>query len=238
MCGGVVRVGGLDGGQRYVVRGRVWGGGRESVSLWSCGVSVVTSSVWLPPAMRLPAVDLGFDVGALRWGEPVAIDTESNPMQPSLAALDDDRLVVAWLRAGPKTNHLRAVRQSDGSLGPIVDTGFSNSLSWFQERRVAPLASDRCVVVERERGQRVVCRRACVAGLAVTLDNATELGGPSGGASDVYRLDNGLFVVSGYGWVWALGKAVLGCAWCVLGWPGMSKWWAVVLWPKQLGGCH
>ena len=75
MCGGVVRVGGLDVGQRYVVRGRVWSGGRESVSLWSCGVSVVTSGVWLPPAMRLPALDLGVDVGALSWGEPVTIDT-------------------------------------------------------------------------------------------------------------------------------------------------------------------
>ena len=99
----------------------------------------------------------------------------------------------------PKTNHMRAVRRSDGSLGPIVDTGFSNRAFWIQERRVAPLGADRCVLLERQRDQRVVCRRACVAGLAVTLDDATELGGPCGLASDVYRLDNGLYVVSGHG---------------------------------------
>ena len=33
----------------------------------------------------------------------------------------------------------------------------------------------------------------------MTLDDATELGGPCGQASDVYRLDNGLYVVSGHG---------------------------------------
>ena len=60
---------GLDGGKRYVVRGRVWRGGHESVSLWSCGVSVVTSGVgWLPRAQRLPALDVGMDVGELRVG--------------------------------------------------------------------------------------------------------------------------------------------------------------------------
>ena len=96
---GVVRVGGLESGWRYVVRGRVWSGGRESVSLWSCGVSVTTSSVmWLPRAQRLPAVDVGVDLGALSWGEPVTIDTAGDPCLPSVAALDDDRLVVAWLR--------------------------------------------------------------------------------------------------------------------------------------------
>ena len=67
--GGVVRISGLDGGARYVVRGCVWSGGRESVSLWSCGVTVVTSSEgWLPRAMRLPAVNVGVDVGALVVG--------------------------------------------------------------------------------------------------------------------------------------------------------------------------
>ena len=51
-----------------------WPGVCVAVELW--GVSVVTSSVvWLPPAMRLPAVDVGVDVGALSWGEPVTIDT-------------------------------------------------------------------------------------------------------------------------------------------------------------------
>ena len=107
-CGGVVRVGGLEGGQRYVVRGRVWGGGRESVSLWSCGVTVATSGVWLPPAMRLPALDVGVDLAALSWGEPVTIDTAGWPRLPSVAALDDDRLVVAWLRwkfARPDQSH-------------------------------------------------------------------------------------------------------------------------------------
>ena len=163
-------------------------------------MTVVTSSVmWLPRAQRLPAVDVGVDVGALSWGEPVTIDTVDYPWLPSVAALDDDRLVVAWLRIDPETNHLRAVRRSDGSLGPIVDTGFSNLGYWIQERRVAPLGSDRCVLVERQRSQRVVCRRACVAGLSVTLDDATELGGPCGLASDVYRLDNGVYVVSGHG---------------------------------------
>ena len=94
---------------------------------------------------------------------------------------------------------MRAVRRSDGSLGPLVDTGFSNHPIWIHERRVAPLGTDRCVVVERTGSERVVCRRACVAGLSVTLDDATELGGPCGQASDVYRLDNGLYVVSGHG---------------------------------------
>ena len=200
VCGGVVRVGGLDFGQRYVVRGRVWGGGRESVSLWSCGVSVMTSSVMrLPPAMRLPAMDLGVDLAALSWGEPVTIDWVGRPRLPSVAALDDDRLVVAWMRCESKTNHIRAVRRLGRSRGPVVDTGFRNEPYWIQERRVAPLGADRCVLLERQRDQRVVCRRACVAGLAVTLDDATELGGPCGQASDVYRLDNGLYVVSGHG---------------------------------------
>ena len=31
-------------------------------------------------AMRLPALDLGVDLGALSWGEPVTIDTAGNPM--------------------------------------------------------------------------------------------------------------------------------------------------------------
>ena len=98
-CSGVVHLSGLNGGQRYTVRGRVWRGGRESVSLWSCGVEVqmVTTS-WLPRAQQLPAMDLNVDVGALQWSEPVAIDTEGWFWKPSVAALDDDRLLVAWPR--------------------------------------------------------------------------------------------------------------------------------------------
>ena len=140
--GGVVRVGGLAVGQRYVVRGRVWHGGRESVSLWSCGVSVMTSGLWLPPAMRLPAVDLGVDLGALRWGEPVAIDTDGGPRLPSVAALDDDRLLVAWVRVGAGTNNIRAVRRSDGSLGPSSTVGSatipggSRSVVWHPCARI------------------------------------------------------------------------------------------------------
>ena len=53
--------------------------------------------------------------------------------------------------------------------------------------------------VEREVTRRVVCRRACVAGLQVMLDDATELGSPCGYGPDVDRMDNGLFVVSGHG---------------------------------------
>ena len=153
----------------------------------------------LPLAMRLPALEVGVDLGALRWGEPVTLDTDGRPRLPSVAALDDDRLVVAWLRFGPETNHMRAVRRSDGSLGPIVDTGSQTFPFLIQERRIAPLGADRCVVVERQRERRMVCRRAYVGGLAVTLDDATELGGRCGLVSDVYRLDNGLYVVSGHG---------------------------------------
>ena len=61
------------------------------------------------------------------------------------------------------------------------------------------LGPERCVVVEREVTRRVVCRRACVAGLQVTLDDATELGSPCGYGPDVDRMDNGLFVVIGHG---------------------------------------
>ena len=48
---------------------------------------------------HLPALIVGVDVGALSWGEPVTIDTAGWPQLPSVLALDDDRVVVAWLRS-------------------------------------------------------------------------------------------------------------------------------------------
>ena len=69
-------------------------------------------------------------------------------------------------------------------------------------------------------------------GLLVTPDVATELGIGCGRASDVFRLDNGLYAVSR---TWSVGVRRRGWAsWCVRGArrPGrrVSRWWIVVPW--------
>ena len=63
-------------GRRYAVRVRVWRG--SAVSHWSGRVVAVIELPW-QTAMRLPAMDLGVDLAALSWGEPVTIDTAGNP---------------------------------------------------------------------------------------------------------------------------------------------------------------
>ena len=65
---------------------------------------------------------------------------------------------------------------------------------------MAPLDGDGCVVVDRDGTSKAVCRRAGVSGMVATLDEGvTELGGPCGYYVDVYRLGNGVYVVSGLG---------------------------------------
>ena len=181
-------------GESYAIRVRVWT--ECGVSHWSSRLVVTTTAPRIP---QLPAMDVCVDVGNLTWSSPLKIDAQDGYC-PSVLALDGDRIVVTWLRPGLNTNHIRCVCVSDGRMGPIVETGLGNDPHEIHERRLSPLSPSSCVMVERKKRDRpVLCRRACVSDLVVTLDSAVELGGVSWSASDVYRLDCGVYVASGRG---------------------------------------
>ena len=68
-----VQLVGVAVGRRYAVRVRVWRG--SAVSHWSVRVELAVIELTWKTAMRLPALDVGVDLAALSWGEPVTIDT-------------------------------------------------------------------------------------------------------------------------------------------------------------------
>ena len=153
----------------------------------------------LPAVQRLPAVGGPGDLGNLEWSEPLVVDSERSWI-PSCLTLDSDRLVVSWQRSpSPYSRYMTAVRLSSRTVGPLVPTGFSDKAYIIQERRLAPFGPSQCVVADRDGGDRVVGRLARAADLVVLLSDPTELGSPCGQESDLYRLDNGLYVVSGRG---------------------------------------
>ena len=95
---------------------------------------------------------------------------------------------------------MTVVRVSRRTIGPLVPTGFNDKeIPWIHEQRLAPLGPSQCVVADRAGSDRVVGRVASVTDLIVSLSDPTELGSPCGKESDLYRLDNGLHVVSGLG---------------------------------------
>ena len=154
----------------------------------------------LPAVQHLPAIGVPGDLTTLKWSEPLIVDSKGSVV-PSCLALDSDRIVANWVRwDDPKPRYMTVVQLSRRKAGPLVPTGFNDKdHPWIQERRLAPLGPSQCVVADRAGSDRVVGRVANVADLTVSLSDPTELGSPCGRESDLYRLDNGLYVVSGRG---------------------------------------
>ena len=123
-----------------------------------------------------------------------------NSSFPSCLALDSNRVVVNWYRAADsRPRYVTVVQVSLRTVGPLVPTGFSDKVVFIHERRLAPLGPSQCVVADRAGSGRVVGRVVSVAALTVSLSDPTKLGSSCGKESDLYRLDNGLHVVSGRG---------------------------------------
>ena len=152
-----------------------------------------------PAVQRLPAVGGPADLASLEWSDPLLVEPVWS-WAPSCLALDSDRIVVNWARyADPKPRYMAAVQLSSRTVGSPVPTGFNDTFCHTHERRLAPFGSSQYVGAERAGRDRVLGRVGSVADLKVSLSDTTELGSPCGDESDLYRLDNGLYVVSGRG---------------------------------------
>ena len=154
----------------------------------------------IPAVQRLPAVGGPADLTNLNWGPSRVVDSEQSNY-PSCLALDSNRLIVNWQRPPyPYSRYMTAVRLNPWKAsGPFVSTGYNDTVQNIHERRLAPFGPSQCVVADRDAHDHLVGRVATVAGLIVSLMAPTELGSPCGTESDLYRLDNGLYVVSGRG---------------------------------------
>ena len=118
-----------------------------------------------------------------------------------MLALDDDRMVGGLVSDQQRASAACVCGWSWAWRGRADCGDWVQGLGLsIQERRLAALDGDGCVVVDRDGTSKAVCRRAGVSGMVVTLgEGVTELGGPCGYYVDVYRLGNGVYVVSGLG---------------------------------------